>query len=47
MECIELNDCVNIWKRSEAAKQLFLYWIEKNTVFLCEYRQRGSRQKEL
>ena len=30
MECIELN-CVNIWKRSEAASQPFLCWIEWNT----------------
>ena len=26
MECKELNSCVNIWKRSEAAKKPFLYW---------------------
>ena len=31
MECINLIYCVNIWKRSEAANQPFLYWIEWNT----------------
>ena len=28
----------DIWKGSEAANQPFFYWIEKNTVFPCEYR---------
>ena len=26
--CTLLHDCVNIWKRSEVAKQPFLYWTE-------------------
>ena len=35
---VTLIDCVNMWKKTEAAKQWFLYKIEWNTVLLCEYR---------
>ena len=37
MEC-NLTDCVNTSKRSEAANQSFLYWIEWNTSLSLEYR---------
>ena len=35
IECIEfIIDCVNIWKKSEAAKEQSLYWNEQNIALV-------------
>ena len=46
MECMDLTDCVNISKRSEAANQPFLYWIEWNTSLSLWLSVRLNRFQE-